>query len=122
MTDIRERKIAQFLKNPEQMADYRAGVALLQKSGVLDLLILLGIPKLVAEGSNANIQITQAAWANGWHSAMDCLEDLENRYQHLISEPQEMPLPSYSNMDMLIKQGLTKKELQLVKGEKLNDV
>lgn len=109
-------RVADFLKNEEQVALYREGLSLLKQSGVLDLLVWMGMPKIIAAGSDINIQASQASWSNGWQSAVENILHLEELYRSkLDSEDLNAPEPTYTSMEDLIRKGLKAEEINKVK-------
>ena len=110
MSEIRRERVEEFLKDPEKMEMYRDALALLQHSGMIDLLTWMGMPKVIAAGSDVQMMATQAAWSNGWQSAVENLVTFESTYRKLVEKPEPAPEPTYGSKDEAVLRGLMSAE------------
>lgn len=110
MNIIRE-ELDEWFKSEERIADYVKAVELLERSGVLKMLMRLGIPNLIAHGSDLNVMASQASWSNGYQT---CLEQL--KYFVRMFQPKEesavrgMGEPDFGGIQRALKQGDIRKE------------
>jgi hypothetical protein len=110
MNIIRE-ELDEWFKSEERIADYLKGVELLERSGALKLLMRLGIPNLIAHGSDLNIMASQASWSNGYQT---CLEQL--KYFIRMFQPKDegvqraMGEPDFGGIQRALRQGDIRKE------------
>lgn len=107
-----KKDIENFLKNEERVANYRLGLSQLKKSGIFELLRILGLPAVVGDGSNTAAQAHQGSWSNGFHTALHVLEDFIEL--HDKNDPGTIRLtPDYGGTQAALKAGyLTKKDLE----------
>jgi len=107
-----KKDIVEFLKNEERVSDYRLGLRQLQKSGVFQLLQILGLPAVVGDGSNREAMAHQGSWSNGFHTALHVLQDFIEL--HDKDDPGSIQLtPDYGGTRAALNAGLlTPKDLE----------
>lgn len=111
--DMNGKEIRKFLKNEKAVADYRAGMDLLERSGILELLGQLTIPSMIGHGSDVQIMAAQAAWSNGCQTSLRWLKYFEEVFKHeLDKEDPKSIAPDFGGDTQAIQRGhLTAEEV-----------
>ncbi len=81
---IFDKRVATFLKNEERVALYNEGIEKLRQSGVLDLMVRIGIPNFVKGGSDLNAMAAQAAFSSGYQTCLEHLTDFVDKFSEVL--------------------------------------
>lgn len=83
---------------------YSEGMSALYRSGIFDVMRLLGQPELVHEGKDANSMAAQAAKAVGWNAAINTLLNFEDILIE-IATPSKSPSVQFDGLSLAISKG-----------------
>lgn len=91
-------------RSPNFIKDYGDAIAALKRSGVLEVLKVLGQPLFVFDGKDINAMAAQAARSVGWNAALHALLNIESLIEEAV-EPKTAPEMQYGGLDRAVKSG-----------------
>jgi len=111
-----KKLIEQFLSRDTSVSDYREGVRLLKRSGFLEVLRRGGYPSIINNGSDLNAMAHEGSWSNGYQTAVNQLEYLEELYANKVNPNAPRVTPTFGGEKIAEREGyLTKEELKTYK-------
>src|SRR5438477_445228 len=95
--------------DPKFLDEYGSGISALKRSGVFDVLRLLGQPHIVFDGKDVNALAAQAARSVGWNAAINTLLSFEKLVEDAVT-PKSSPTMGYGGLEAAVKRGDLLKE------------
>ena len=110
-----KKALKEFHENQESLHLYAEGMSALHRSGIFEILRLIGQPLIVHDGTNPNSMAVQAARSVGWNGAINTLLNFKEVLIDAVKE-QANPAPGFSGLDAAVLRGdLLKEEADAIR-------
>lgn len=111
-----KKLVEAFLSRDINVSKYREALRLLRECGLLEIVRRGGFPSVINNGSDLNAMAHEGSWSNGFQTAVNQLEYLEEYYANKVNPDGAKLVPTFGGAEIAEREGyLTKAEL-----EKLN--
>lgn len=110
-----KKELEKLIKKQDFLDHYREGVAELFKSGIFDVLRLLGQPSLVYDGKDQSAMAAQAARSVGWNAAINTILNFEDILIE-VQNSNKTPTKSFDGLELAVVRGdLLKEEADAIR-------
>jgi len=99
-----KKELLKLAERPDFLDLYSEGMSALYRSGIFDIMRLLGQPELVHEGKDVNSMAAQAAKAVGWNAAINTLLNFEDILIQLKT-PSKSPSVQFDGLALAVAKG-----------------
>jgi hypothetical protein len=108
--------VENYLSKDVNVSDYRQALQLLRRTGLLDILRRGGFPNITENGANLAAMAHEGSWSNGYQTAVNQLEYLEEFYANKTDPNAARVTPTFGAAKIAKSEGyLTEDELKKFK-------